>query len=1235
MSEDRGISSRGPFPALPALAIMLIVSAVVLQLPPLTSSRPHHDPLADLGKASDERVRARLWQDPLQVVYAEHQKRRKEVPGVKPPDITGELSKIQVELRAIKGELMKPAPPGENKPDWRFNLKINPASGERMSTRGELPDEGSHENPANEESGEDSASITARGSEFLRHLYVYASVLHSTNQAREEVEDQGLLILSVLLHGGPYPEDAENRMRTRYAVLSALGQAGYKPKQSEHIRYVSLLDLLDRKERERQKRDFLIPFERFDYSKIVPKRAGDFTPVYVVWIDEDALQDPGNVVYDPAVPFDWRLSQTLGVFERELLRKEHRSRIIWKATRRVLSQTRQLYSGEEWPAIQSEIRSKIDERVGSPELPRTDYRVIGPVDSESLLKMRRPRQLKPLRLADRTGLPDLTFYSPWATVPDQVLQATETRSRPVKPPPGKYQEMSPFFSLYRTTAGDDKVFAALLRELELRDASPARDLSRENTDIEERSKYFNPKNHMVLIGEWDTLYGRARRCTLLNVIISPRSKKYDCRSIPEFDQIPHPNVHFISYLRGLDGQLPDEEKAERLRSKDTTTKRDKAELKRELPAGRAQLDYLRRLQKQLRKLEQELSANGEELKSIGVIGSDVYDKLLILKALRPHFPRAVFFTTDLDAHMAHPSEYEHTRNLIVASPYGLTLHDKLQRGTPPFRDSYQTAIYLTTLYAIGDKEARDRLGEHFDVPEPRVYEIGRSGAYDLWPTGKEERLRIHPKSDRDRNTEWWAMNRWNILLVPACLVVLAFPLLAAFRPIGRDAKGFVEALGKTVLEARRKGWNYVVVVLSGFFSDTLPSRIPARWLRVSIYFVSAATIVTALYFLTPVGFDSARSAVGVLWQAISNQSKRFAEDFTKGHLEPFVMLEGISAWPTEFIRGIVCILSVYFLHSMHERLSSDRDDTEKRCFGQKIANHDSSEIVLKWRTRYFLTDAGVKCSNVRELWKVYWKLGRTRNRLTRAGINTIVYVGFGMLLLTMLGFPNRHIRGALCPAIDRVLLVLSVALLIFLVFYVLDATRLCNLFIRKILDQKVIWQRKTKSTSENAEYFEERSDVGLDNLRKIRLISERTKSVGRGVKYPFIVLFLMIVSRNSVFDNWDLPIGLILIFVFAFAAVLFCGWLLRRSAREAREVALDVVKAERDKLLDESPPVSLEDERIKRLDDAIDQINGIRTGAFSSVGESPILGAPLIPAGLYGLTELASVLGHRLGGSIG
>ncbi len=36
-------------------------------------------------------------------------------------------------------------------------------------------------------------------------------------------------------------------------------------------------------------------------------------------------------------------------------------------------------------------------------------------------------------------------------------------------------------------------------------------------------------------------------------------------------------------------------------------------------------------------------------RAIGILGSDVYDKLLILRALRPRFPDVVFFTNNLDA----------------------------------------------------------------------------------------------------------------------------------------------------------------------------------------------------------------------------------------------------------------------------------------------------------------------------------------------------------------------------------------------------------------------------------------------------------------------------------------------------------------------------------------------------------------------------------------------------------
>ena len=69
------------------------------------------------------------------------------------------------------------------------------------------------------------------------------------------------------------------------------------------------------------------------------------------------------------------------------------------------------------------------------------------------------------------------------------------------------------------------------------------------------------------------------------------------------------------------------------------------------PEGRGQLDYVLRL---AAALKEEEAKNGEEFRAIGVLGSDVYDKLLILQALRPTFPRAIFFTTDLNARLGLP-----------------------------------------------------------------------------------------------------------------------------------------------------------------------------------------------------------------------------------------------------------------------------------------------------------------------------------------------------------------------------------------------------------------------------------------------------------------------------------------------------------------------------------------------------------------------------------------------------
>ena len=182
------------------------------------------------------------------------------------------------------------------------------------------------------------------------------------------------------------------------------------------------------------------------------------------------------------------------------------------------------------------------------------------------------------------------------------------------------------------------------------------------------------------------------------------------------------------------------------------------ESQRDRPEGTSQIDYVRAL-------VDRIHDEGEGARAIGIFGTDPYDSLLIIKALRPAFPHAIFFTVGLDARHLHPSEYKWTRNMVIASPFGLQLDGGLQRDVPPFRSSYQASAYFATLQAVGHVMCRrdeqvgapggpcmttyhaaltpdDRLydaGSHI-----RLFEVGRNGAVDLSIVTQEGVRTIHP-----------------------------------------------------------------------------------------------------------------------------------------------------------------------------------------------------------------------------------------------------------------------------------------------------------------------------------------------------------------------------------------------------------------------------------------------------------------------------------------------------------
>ena len=223
-------------------------------------------------------------------------------------------------------------------------------------------------------------------------------------------------------------------------------------------------------------------------------------------------------------------------------------------------------------------------------------------------------------------------------------------------------------NLYRTIATDDTLARAIKEELNKRGVFPDKSCESINGDVMCRE-------HVALISEWDTVFGRSFQETIQNAFEDQCNLRHGGRNSNTINGVfcnsKSQWLDEYHYLRGLDGQTA--AAAERAKKADKSATSPEKETNTldliktrisgkdnatvsESPEGPVQFDYLRRIADEMTAKDKVLRAHGSAIKAIGVVGTDVFDKLLVLQALRPYFPGALFFTTDLDAALTLPSE---------------------------------------------------------------------------------------------------------------------------------------------------------------------------------------------------------------------------------------------------------------------------------------------------------------------------------------------------------------------------------------------------------------------------------------------------------------------------------------------------------------------------------------------------------------------------------------------------
>lgn len=564
-------------------------------------------------------------------------------------------------------------------------------------------------------------SATGRGEDLCCDLGTLVREMQRLSPGAYE-QPQGNLVLPVMVSGGNYSEDRESRVRSRYAVVSALGRSDYAPADPEHLGVLRIPWPTARELRAARSADCLP-----DPSLALARDASRCAARDCALVCDGHLAGSGSM----EVRYEW--------YRRKIFAHDSGPRL---RHRWVLV----LWLDEAKFADEPLLRlALLLQQLSDPAwyLGRQSPRValVGPRTTSTLRAMLptwgqaidpAPHQ-HPAAL-DRFAtcvLSRVELYCATPSTIDEVL--VKAAPNPVHEPRRALQAALTargFGRVQHFSATDAQLAAAVLDELELR-----------RTRTEPSEENLPGRRHIVLISEWDSFYGR-----MLSLTYEQEMKR---RRNPHFDQAEfiaswtgtsarkiEPNFHSFVYLRGLDGQTVgassggNGDKAERRGGqfhpssleeiRDWTPDLNRAE-------GPAQFDYLGRIGDRIGELQHALRRSRQgRIAAIGIVGSDVYDVLLILQALGPRFPHALFFTTDLDVRFLHPQEQPWARNLIVVSSYGLTLHPELQGSIAPFRDSTQTAQFAAVLAALG----HPTLAGLKSIP-PRRFEIGNQIAVDL------------------------------------------------------------------------------------------------------------------------------------------------------------------------------------------------------------------------------------------------------------------------------------------------------------------------------------------------------------------------------------------------------------------------------------------------------------------------------------------------------------------------
>lgn len=710
----------------------------------------------------------------------------------------------------------------------------------------------------------------------------------------------------------------------------------------------------------------------------------------------------------------------------------------------------------------------------------------------------------------------------------------------------------------------------------------------------------------------------------------------------------HANVSVYSYLRGLDGLS-----SETAAAPDPTGSAERS-------WGTSQYDYLSRLASSLR---QECD-KGKPVAAIGVLGSDVYDKLLVLQAFHRELPTPIYFTTDLDSVYLGRDQLTFTRNLIIASGEDLQLAiaDAKEMGAgkwkfPPMRDTYQTVLIRTIFNILNpgtiitateagtwDRAVDQAMEKARDKPA-RVWEIGSGTAIEFAP-GKPswmENLLFKFLSIGASNLLVFLTGFLNALLIFAVFISCSSAVVG-----GEGAERRISRLVRTIpgLEVVLAG--VFIFLLTGLIASALvpmPGQVSIVGIVVAVLAMatgflrwrSAASRLTAGTRKDPVMQVCAVIvlAAGLLSLFISragNSNLLWGET-----LNP---VAGVGIWPSILIRTLAFLVGLLLLRFTFKGFHQEWAGVREGLRGFEKSPTTPSAATVDWWDlssgamipvpkflRRFLSphqEEPASAPPPRRTFKDDLEECEDPLRLyRRVFVLSFIYLIASMLLFWI--WPSSiPARGALPFLIEKLTLSFGVGLYIIHLCFCFELHGSAFRLINRLAD--IV---KTDSGDGPAERYHDAA----------RQVERLTRVVGNTLLYPLTILTLLLLSRLRLFDDWNMMPSLLITFLLGVTILASASVLLLRAGRRFRtntEAVLDARLRQLKRDLEaarEAAATNPEDKAASRADaniliwkEEIAKVGSIREGAFAPWFLQPIFIALFAAIAVFGTTSFMEPL---------